>query len=547
MRSKPSMALATDTANSDPPEREGRVRRTLAMLGLRGSKVGRTIIALNLIGLFILVAGALAFNEVRQSLLDAQRDSLTTQGKVLVSLIDAIATTGDPPTMSAPDAREFLLKTFPRGANLRARIFDAQGELIADSYYVSDTVERYELPDLRGPGGIFSLDHRVDDPKASAEANKRARQALDGEVRRALTGDIVAHIRVSATGERVSSVSLPIQHVRAVIGTLTLQTSDVNAIVNRQRLALLPFILIALLVTTVSSLLLNALVAEPVRRLAREADRVRMSRVRSISLPEVSRRDDELGDLSRALESMTAAQSARMDAIDRFAADVAHEIRNPLTSIRSAVETLDLVDAPAAKARLTAILKQDVGRLDRLITDISNASRLDAELSRDRPKAVDLHHLLAEMLAFYSPTPPVTLDAPPGPINILGREGPLGQVFRNLIDNARSFTGPEGAVRVGLISNNAQASITIEDNGPGIPHENLETVFQRFYTSRPRNPDNAARVTSVGNSGLGLSIAREIVIAHGGRVWAENRLDATGQILGARFTVVLPVKGAKGP
>jgi two-component system sensor histidine kinase ChvG len=151
------------------------------------------------------------------------------------------------------------------------------------------------------------------------------------------------------------------------------------------------------------------------------------------------------------------------------------------------------------------------------------------------------------MVSFYSPVPPVTLEAAPTPVNIPGREGPLGQVFRNLIDNARSFTGPEGSVRVGLTSTGAQTSVTVEDNGPGIPPENLETVFERFYTSRPRNPDNAARVTSVGNSGLGLSIAREIVMAHGGRIWAENRLDAAGLVLGARFTVVLPIKGAKGP
>jgi two-component system sensor histidine kinase ChvG len=544
MRSKPFMASATATAKSDPPEREGRARRTLAMLGLRGSRIGRTIIALNLIGLFILVAGALAFNEVRQSLLDAQRESLKTQGEVIVSLLDEFATAGDPPMMSAPAAREFLLRTFPRGADLRARVFDAQGNLIADSYYVSDTIERYTLPPLRGPGGIFSLDHRTDDPKASAKANERARLALDVEVRNALTGAIVAHTRMSASGERVSSVSLPIQHVRAALGVLTLQTSDVNAIVNRQRLALVPFILIALLVTTVSSLLLNALIAEPVRRLAREADRVRLSRVRAISLPEVSRRDDELGDLGRALETMTAAQSERMDAIDRFAADVAHEIRNPLTSIRSAIETLDLVEAPAAKARLTNILKQDVTRLDRLITDISNASRLDAELSRDQPKQVDLHHLLAEMVSFYNPVPPLKLAVPAGPANVLGREGPLGQVFRNLIDNARSFTGPDGEVRVALKRNGAEMVITVEDDGSGIPAENLETVFQRFYTSRPRRPEGAPPVASAGNSGLGLSIAREIVLAHGGRIWAENRSGEDGQVVGARFTVALPVRGA---
>jgi two-component system sensor histidine kinase ChvG len=551
MRSKPSMASATVIARSDPSGApEGRRRKLLAMLGLRGSRIGRTIIALNLIGLFILVAGALAFNELRQGLLDAQRDGLKTQGEVIASLLDYYATQGEPePALNAQSAQDFILQTFPRGSHLRARVFDAQGNLVVDSYYVSDTVERYNLPPLRGPGGAFTLDRRVDDPKASSRVTAAARTALEDEVRQALTGVVVAHTRLSASGERVSSVSLPIQHVRAVTGVVTLQAADVNAIINRQRLALVPFILIALLVTTVSSLMLNTLIAEPVRRLAREADRVRLSRARSITLPEVSHRDDELGDLARSLETMTAALSERMDAIDRFAADVAHEIRNPLTSIRSAVETLDLVTSEAAKAKLTGILKQDVSRLDRLITDISNASRLDAELSRDQPKTVDVHHLLAEMVSFYSPVPSVALSGDAGVVNVVGREGPLGQVFRNLIDNARSFTslnGHDGEVRVGLQRTEGRVAVTVEDDGPGIPPENLETVFERFYTSRPKTPSELTPVSGVGNSGLGLSIARQIVLAHGGRIWAENRLDATGQVLGARFTVSLPVRGAQG-
>jgi two-component system sensor histidine kinase ChvG len=551
MRSKPSMASATVIARSDPSgEPEGRRRKLMAMLGLRGSRIGRTIIALNLIGLFILVAGALAFNGLRQGLLDAQRDGLKTQGEVIASLIDYYATSGEPePVLNAQSAQEFILQTFPRGSRLRARVFDAQGNLVVDSYYVSDTIERYNLPPLRGPGGAFSLDKRVDDPKASARNAQMAHAELEDEVRRALTGEVVARTRLSASGERVSSVSLPIQHVRAVTGVLTLQAADVNAIINKQRLALVPFILIALLVTTMSSILLNWLIAEPVRRLAREADRVRLSRARSITLPEVSRRDDELGDLARSLETMTAALSERMDAIDRFAADVAHEIRNPLTSIRSAVETLDVVTSDAAKAKLTGILKQDVSRLDRLITDISNASRLDAELSRDQPKAIDLHHLLAEMISFYSPIPPVALFGEPGVLTVVGREGPLGQVFRNLIDNARSFTsldGREGSVRVALKRTGGQVTVTVEDDGPGIPPENLETVFERFYTSRPRARPQATPMTGIGNSGLGLSIARQIVLAHGGRIWAENRLDVDGQVLGARFTVSLPVRGVQG-
>ncbi|HEX5775792.1 MAG TPA: HAMP domain-containing sensor histidine kinase, partial [Caulobacteraceae bacterium] len=284
----------------------------------------------------------------------------------------------------------------------------------------------------------------------------------------------------------------------------------------------------------------NRLIARPVRELASAADHVTLSRARAISLPELSRRRDEIGDLSRSLEEMTATLSTRMDAIEAFAADVAHEIRNPLTSIRSAVETLALVKDDKARSRLMGILKQDVQRLDRLVTDISNASRLDAELSREDPRNVDLAHLLFEICALYEASaakgePHVRYLDPDliEPVTVSGREGPLSQVFRNLIDNARSFSPKDGEVRISLSHWRGSAMVSVEDDGPGIPPENLETVFERFYTSRPKG------VAFGGNSGLGLSIARQIVEAHGGEIHAENRLGG-----GARFVVTLPEKKA---
>ena len=292
-----------------------------------------------------------------------------------------------------------------------------------------------------------------------------------------------------------------------------------------------------------SSALLTRLVALPVRRLARAADRVRLSRVRSISLPDLARRGDELGDLTRSLEAMTDAQSERMGAIERFAADVAHEIRNPLTSLRSAVETLDLVSDPDARARLQGVIQQDVQRMDRLVTDISNASRLDAELSREAPQTFDLGRLLDELTGAYGDArregdPEVLLSRPEGETAVLGREGPLGQVFRNLIDNARSFSPPGGSVRLLLTREAGITEVRVEDDGPGIPPENLETVFERFYTSRPKGSAFG------GNSGLGLSIARQIVEAQGGTLRAENRMGEAGEPTGACFRVRLPLRPA---
>jgi two-component system sensor histidine kinase ChvG len=299
-------------------------------------------------------------------------------------------------------------------------------------------------------------------------------------------------------------------------------------------------VVIAVAVTLASSLLLTRLIAQPVLRLARAADRVRLARARAISLPDLSSREDELGDLARSLEAMTQSLTERMDAIESFAADVAHEIKNPLTSLRSAVETLDLVTDAAARERLLKVLKNDVQRLDRLVTDISNASRLDAELSRDAPKSVDIERLVSEIVGLYQAT------AKPGevgvtfhrsgamePITVQGREGPLGQVFRNLIDNARSFSPPGGEVVVAMQRAVGRVIATVSDSGPGIPPENLETVFERFYTSRPKG------AAFGGNSGLGLSIARQIVEAHGGTLRAQNRM-VDGKTIGAVFILMLP-------
>ncbi|WP_374575254.1 stimulus-sensing domain-containing protein [Phenylobacterium sp.] len=527
------MASDTDT------ERARRKPRPSRLSWLPGSRLGRTIIVLNLLGLAVLITGALVLNELRRGLVNARIDSLTTQGELIATIIDRAATVGEPtPSMNASYASE-ILQILSNPRSQRARLFDAHGKLIADSYWVADRVEWKALPPARSRDdlGGFNLQLQGQPPPPAGE---EAERALRREVSLALKGDHIAGMRVADDGERVVSVSIPIQHVQAVLGVLTLEASDVDEIIARERAALVPFILVAISVMLISSWLLNRLIAQPVLRLAGAADRVRQARARAISLPDLSRRDDELGDLTRSLEDMTDALSERMDAIESFAADVAHEIKNPLTSMRSAVETLELVSDAGARERLLRILKQDVGRLDRLVTDISNASRLDAELSREDPRALDLGRLLAEVASLYQATkrdgePEVAFASSVGdPLMVSGREGPLGQVFRNLIDNARSFSPPGGTVRVSLERVRGRAVATVDDAGPGIPPENLETIFERFYTSRPKG------TAFGGNSGLGLSIARQIVEAHGGEIRAENRADEHGRVLGARFTVTLP-------
>jgi len=536
------MASATDTGNPEPtagarPPRRAKVR------GLPGSRLGRLILALNLLGLAVLIVGALVLNELRQGLVNARIDSLSTQGELIASILNQAATVGEPePAMDAALATE-LLQTLSNPRAQRARLFDSHGRLVADSDWMADAVERRELPPARGREGEDEGFHLL--PRAKRPDSRQVEDTLAREVKVALQGRRWAGMRQSDTGHRVVSVSIPIQHVRAVLGVVTLEASDVDAIIAQERRALIPFILIAISVTVASSLLLNSLVAQPVLRMARAADRVRQARARAISLPDLARRDDEVGDLTRSLEAMTQALSERMDAIESFAADVAHEIRNPLTSLRSAVETLDIVSDPAARDRLMNVLKNDVQRLDRLVTDISNASRLDAELSRDQPRLIDLGKLIGDIVALYQATakpgdvevrftPHQGMEA----ITVMGREGPLGQIVRNLIDNARSFSPPGDVVSVGLLRVKGQAMVTVADNGPGIPPENLETVFERFYTSRPKG------AAFGGNSGLGLSIARQIAAAHGGALRAENRTGAENKVLGAIFTLILPEQTA---
>jgi two-component system sensor histidine kinase ChvG len=310
-------------------------------------------------------------------------------------------------------------------------------------------------------------------------------------------------------------------------------------------MAILQVFGISLLVTVLLSLYLAGTIARPIRRLALAAEQVRQGHGRQSVIPDMGARGDEIGELSSALREMTEALHGRMDAIEAFAADVAHEIKNPLTSLRSAVETAARVTDPVKQQKLLAIIQDDVQRLDRLISDISDASRIDAELSRAISAPVDLGSMLETLADVYQTTGSApegvhfAIDLPEdSDLRVLGIEGRLVQVIRNLMANALSFSPQGGTIRMAGRREGNLAIVEIEDDGPGIPENKLEAIFDRFYTERPQGEKFGT------HSGLGLAISKQIIDAHRGTIRAENRRDAAGRVSGARFIVSIPALAA---
>lgn len=549
------------------------------------SSLTRRILFVNLAGLAVMVTGILYLNTFRDGLIDARVESLMTQGEIIASAIASSATIEtdsisiDPEKLLELQAGESLapgsdqldnldfpinpervaplLRRLISPTNTRARVYDRDAILLLDSrrLYSRGQILRYDLPPLeedkpnfleRAERFVFDLFMNRDLPVYHEQPGGNG--AAYPEVMKALTGSPSTIVRISEKGEQVVSVAVPIQRFRAVLGVLMLSTEgDIDKIVAAERKAILRVFGIAALVTALMSLLLASTIANPLRRLAAAAVRVRRGVKSREEIPDFSDRQDEIGNLSVAVRDMTNALYARIDAIESFAADVSHELKNPLTSLRSAVETLPLAKSEASRERLLEVIQHDVRRLDRLITDISDASRLDAELAREDADSVDLKKFITDLVAVSREASghkkPVDIrlhvaDLPAGSkgYRVSGHELRLGQVITNLIENARSFVPEEhGVVSISLARKGNSNVITIDDNGPGIRPDAVERIFERFYTDRPSSEAFGQ------NSGLGLSISRQIVEAHGGTLTAGNiPADKPGEVRGARFTIVLP-------
>lgn len=551
------------------------------------SSVTRRIVVLNVAGLLALSIGINYLSPFRAGLIDARIQSLMVQAQIIAGAISASATvesdssiTLDPDKLQGlqpgqsygpsedalygidfpinPERVAPVLRRLVSPTKTRARIYDPDGVLLVDSR------------SLFGPGDVLRSDLPPPDA-ARPGLIERAWVALrtwlnrgdlplyrdlgpdDGkgypEVDEALEGQDASTVRINDQGDVIVSVAVPVQRFHAVRGSLMLSTqgADIDNMVTAERLAIFKVFLIAAAVMVVLSILLAGTIAEPMRRLADAAESVRRRIQSRVEIPDFTTRRDEIGHLSGTLRDMTNALYSRIEAIERFAADVAHELKNPLTSLRSAVETLPLAKLEQSRGRLLDVIQHDVKRLDRLISDISDASRLDAELQRQESAPVDLAKLLNTVVTVANEIKrddgvKIMLKFEGGGVRafqVPGHDSRLGQVVDNLIENARSFSPPGGVVCVTCRRAKNNVEIFVDDDGPGVRPDAIEKIFERFYTDRPQQGFGQ-------NSGLGLSISKQIVQAHGGAIWVENRLAAATapagepKVLGARFVVRLP-------
>jgi two-component system sensor histidine kinase ChvG len=542
----------------EAPGRDAGIARRRRRKG-RLSPLTRRILALNVLAIAIPIAGLLYLDDYRQNLVDSRLAALRTQAELFAG---ALGTSG---VAIGPQGEEYLVPETVRHtvrrlvdvSKVRARLFGANGRLLADSFKLAGPSGQVEIQLLPEEAHRNLLGNLVADvyewvvnqlpgrrglPLYREAANQKATDYIEAE--RALAGEETTMVRSDGRGGMLLSVAVPVQRYRQVLGALMVSTDgrSIEDSVREVRLAILRVFGIALAITILLSLYLAGTIARPIHRLADAAERVRRGQGRKTTIPDFTHRRDEIGELSGALRDMTQTLLERMDAIERFAADVAHEIKNPLTSLRSAVETVARVEDPAQQRRLMAIILDDVQRLNRLITDISDASRLDAELSRAESAPVDIGRMLTALADMHQATarantPPIELDvAPHQRLEVMGIEDRLVQVLRNLIANAISFSPAGGRIRLGAARTGDTVRVTVADEGPGIPPDKLEAIFDRFYSERPESEKFGS------HSGLGLSISKQIVEAHGGRIRAENIVRAGGEIAGARFVIQLPAR-----
>ncbi|MFT8246093.1 stimulus-sensing domain-containing protein [Roseomonas sp. BN140053] len=549
-------------------ERRGRNRRVSPLL--------RRILLLNALPPFLLAASLLYLDQYQNGLLAAEVAGLRTQARIYANGVAeaAVRLDNDRPVLVPEQARPLLRRLAEPAPNTQAKLFDNTGLLVADSRVregAGGNIVAEPLPPPDPPSAVGGLADRLvtwllrwGAPKAPDDVvvdigpdapsfdwqpgfggNAQGGTAADRaeELKLALEGGVNPYVRRTADGRLLVSVAEPATRANQPVGIvlLTSEAREVDGRLVQIRGSVLALFGLALALTVALSAYLARTLASPILGLAQAAREMRQGKGRAGTIPPaLMARQDEIGTLARSFQEAATALWARVDSNERFAADVAHELRNPLTSVRSAIETLRRIENPDSRARLLAIIAQDAVRMDRLIGDIADASRVDAELSRTATEPVDVAPILGTLSELHDATraeessPTVTLDAPPEGLVVRGVEGRLVQVFRNLLGNALSFSPPGNTVTVRARRTGAVVEVSFEDAGPGIPEAKLESIFDRFYSERPQGEQFGQ------HSGLGLSICRQIVEGLGGRITAENRRSPDGAVAGARFVVRLP-------
>jgi len=542
----------------------------------RLSPITRRILAVNIMALAILVGSLLYFGGYQDRLIASELDAMLLQARLSASALGegAVVVDEQDRNILSPLLARLMIRRLVEASETRTRLFDVDDTLLADSRILLERGAKVQVEELSGLSHKhfwlsnlamtpFDLVDRLLEHQHFPVYQEDAIQRGDQYeiARKARVGEPATQVWRLPQGGLLLAVAVPVQRYKQVLGSVMLTRPDVkiDQAVRDMRMNILQIFGMTLLITVLFSLYLARTIAQPLRLLALAAERVRHGQMQIVGLggsasllnrdviPDLSARQDEIGDLSLSLRDMTAALAKRIGAIENFAADVAHEIKNPLTSLRSAVETAERVQDPALQRQLMLVIRDDVDRLDRLISDISNASRLDAELSRAQAEVIDVCQMLSTLTDFYNVTAKaddsslplerarvVLACVPDYRPMIMGIEVRIVQVVQNLISNAVSFSPPQGSVVVSSRQDGDYVTITVEDEGPGIPENKLEAIFDRFYSERPKSEKFGI------HSGLGLSISKQIVEAHYGRLWAENRKDASGNVLGARFVVQLP-------
>jgi two-component system sensor histidine kinase ChvG len=504
----------------------------------------------------ILVGGLFYLDSYRRELVEAELVSLRNRAEMIAAALGEGAVIDNGITLPdlSPKAAQQMIRRLAPPARVRTRLFEVSGDELTDSRALLSPnmpvqVEELAPPDFSWSTVLFRrlydflLATRLGSDDLPLYREIRHPHASEfPEVMRALAGDPTGTLRKTQDGRLLLSAAVPVQRYKRILGAVQVTNpgDDIAQRLFQVRLTIFQAGAISLAITIALSLYLAGTIARPIRVLAAAADRVRRGSGRRHLIPDLGGRRDEIGDLAGALRDMTEVMWRRMDAIEAFAADVAHEIKNPLTSLRSAVETATRISDPTQRERLFSIIQDDVTRLDRLISDISDASRLDAELSRDEGGLVSISQALATIASTYrdsgaARSVSISLACDPDdPLNVTGIEGRLGQIVRNLLANALSFSPPGGTVVLSGRRLDGHIVVSVEDNGPGIPPNKLEAIFDRFYSERPQEEKFGT------HSGLGLSISKQIAEAHRGLLLAENRLDERGEVIGARFTLTLP-------